>query len=100
MKIPEKIKAIFSKLNIYLAATIIFLAWILVFDNHNLIKQHENRKKLNELKADKAYYEMHIKKDKQRLTELKTNKENLEKFAREQYFMKKKNEVIFVVVED
>ena len=42
---------------------------------------------------------MHIKKDKQRLTELKTNKENLEKFAREQYFMKKKDEVIYVIIE-
>ena len=31
---------------------------------------------------------------------LKTNNENLEKFAREQYLMKKDNEDIFIIVEE
>jgi cell division protein FtsB len=34
------------------------------------------------------------------LNELRTNRENLEKFAREQYFMKKDNEDIFIIVND
>ena len=41
-----------------------------------------------------------IKKDKNRIHELKTNRDNLEKFAREQYLMKKKNEDIFIIIEE
>lgn len=100
MKIPEKAKTLFSKLNKYVIASVIFLAWILFFDNHNFIKQNENSRKLKELTADKIYYQARIKEDHKRLEELKTSKENLEKFAREQYFMKKKNEVIFLIKED
>jgi hypothetical protein len=35
----------------------------------------------------------------ERLGELKTSSKNLEKFAREQFLMKKKNEDIFVIIE-
>ena len=38
--------------------------------------------------------------DSRRLEQLKTNNKNLEKFAREQYYMKKADEDIFVVVEE
>ena len=34
------------------------------------------------------------------MNELKTNPDNLEKFAREKYLMKKDNEDIFVIVEE
>jgi cell division protein FtsB len=54
---------------------------------------------MRQLQRDKAYYEKKIKEDTQQLKELKTNRENLEKFAREQYLMKKDNEDIFVFVD-
>ncbi len=54
---------------------------------------------LNKLKADKTYYEEKIKNDRQKMKELMTDDESLEKFAREQYLMKKPNEEIFVVEE-
>ena len=38
--------------------------------------------------------------DRNRLNELRTNNENLEKFAREQYLMKKPNEDIFIISPD
>ena len=56
-------------------------------------------KNLNQLRQEKEYYIDQIKLDSTRLQELTTNNENLEKFAREQYYMKKANEDIFVVVE-
>lgn len=54
---------------------------------------------MRQLEKDKAYYEKKIIEDSQRLKELKTNKENLEKFAREQYLMKRDNEDVFVIVD-
>lgn len=41
-----------------------------------------------------------IDKDTKRLDQLKTNNKNLEKFAREQYLMKKDDEDIFIIVEE
>ena len=54
---------------------------------------------LKELRREKAYYIEEIKSDSVKLNELKTNIKNLEKFAREQYLMKRDNEDIFIVIE-
>ena len=48
-------------------------------------------------KQEKRYYLEKIDNDRKRLNELQTNNENLEKFAREQYLMKKPDEEIFIV---
>ena len=52
-----------------------------------------------ELNREKVYYRERIITDSLKLNELKTNNENLEKFAREQYLMKKDNEDIFIVID-
>ena len=48
----------------------------------------------------KEYYIEQITADKIKLEELNSNKNNLEKFAREQYHMSAPDEEIFIVVED
>ena len=55
---------------------------------------------LKQLEKDKVYYQKRIEEDAARLTELQTNNENLEKFAREQYLMHKENEDVFIVIEE
>lgn len=50
------------------------------------------------MKKEKAYYQNKIEEDNRKMKELLSNKDNLEKFAREQYIMKNKNEDIFVIV--
>ena len=54
---------------------------------------------LKQLERDRVYYLEQIKTDSARLQELHTNDKNLEKFAREQYLMKKDNEDIFIVID-
>jgi len=49
------------------------------------------------LEKDKVFYEEKITEDRAKLEELKSNPENLEKFAREQYLMKNDNEDIFII---
>jgi len=86
--------------NKYLIALVVFLLWILFFDQNNLIERFQHRKELKSLQEDKIYYKEKIIQNTEKLKELKTNNENLEKFAREQYLMKKDNEDIFVIVEE
>lgn len=54
---------------------------------------------IHNLENEKEYYQNKIEQDNKKLNELKTNDENLEKFAREQYLMKKSDEDIFIIDE-
>jgi len=84
----------------YLVAVILFLAWIVFFDENSIIAHQKNKKQLQELLQQKEYYKERIKSDRQKLEDLKSGKENLEKFAREQYYMSKPDEDVFIVVEE
>ena len=66
----------------------------------NLVDRVQNMNLLHQLEKDKMYYIEKIKEDSVKLYELKTDSKNLEKFAREQYLMKKKNEDIFIIVDN
>ncbi len=57
-------------------------------------------KNLRQLEKDRDYYKERIEEDRRKLNELKTSNDNLEKFAREQYFMKKDNEDIYIIVNE
>ena len=76
-----------------------FLVWLLFFDEHNIIRRIDNYGKFKQLEEDVSYYKEKIKEDREKLNELTSNKENLERFAREQYLMKKENEDVFIVIE-
>jgi cell division protein DivIC len=86
--------------NKYILTLVVFIVWLLVFDHNNLIDRAKYLKALGEMEAQKAYYIEKIQHDSARLYELRTDAENLEKFAREQYLMKKDNEDIFVIVDE
>ena len=86
--------------NKYVVATFLFVVWVSFFDQNNLVERFQNKKELKQLQEDKIYYQDKIKETAERLNELKTNKENLEKFAREQYLMKRENEDVFVIVKE
>lgn len=85
--------------NKYILVITIFVVWIIFFDKNNLISHIELHQTLNRLKADKRYYHKEIEKDSTAMEELMTNPKNLEKFAREQYLMKKDGEDVFVIIE-
>ena len=70
------------------------------FDTYNLIDRSRNLKELKKLKIEKVFFQDELSLYKRQLSELFSDKENLEKFAREQYLMKKDNEDIFVVLEN
>ncbi len=92
------IAKIFS--NKYVITFIIFYFWLYFFDQHSIWERNEQKETIEALEKEKAYFIENIENDKNRIKELKTNRKNLEKFAREQYLMKKNNEDIFIVIEE
>jgi cell division protein FtsB len=84
--------------NKYLLTIIIFVIWVVLLDSNNLISQHKVMKDLKKLRAEKEYYVQRIEEDKRKLHELKTDDQNLEKFAREQYRMKKPDEDLYIIL--
>ncbi len=78
---------------------LIFVVWVGLFDANSVVNIFSARRRVHELKEKKSYYQRQIAEEQRRLQELHTNRRNLEKFAREQYFMRKANEDIYVVVE-
>lgn len=94
---PKIVKSIINK---YLIALTAFVVWIMFFDDNNLRQHQKNLQELAMLQEQVDFYKHKIDADKRKLIELQTNDENLEKFAREQFFMKKANEEIYVIVEE
>ncbi len=86
--------------NKYVLVLVIFVLWMMVFDESSFINRISNQRKLNDLERQKEHYLEQIDKDKNRLKELSGDKKEIEKFAREQYLMKKENEDIFIIKED
>jgi len=84
--------------NRYLLTIIIFFVWLLLLDSNNLISRIRELKNLQRLKSEKEYYVQRIEEDKRKLYELKTDNQNLEKFAREQYRMKKPDEDLYIIL--
>jgi cell division protein FtsB len=85
--------------NKYIAATLLFVLWISFFDQTSLIYDIHLTQKEKQMKALKIYYEKQTQAATEQLKELQTNPANLEKFAREKYFMKKANEDVYVFVD-
>lgn len=96
LKFIEKIPPFLR--NRYLLTIIIFVIWVVLLDSNNLISQYKEMKNLKKLRAEREYYVQRIEEDKRKLHELKTDGQNLEKFAREQYRMKKPDEDLYIIL--
>ena len=83
----------------YWVASILFLIWILFFDENSIISHQRQQQRLREMRQQKKYYIEQIAADKIKLEELNSGLNNLEKFAREQFHMLAPGEDIFIVVE-
>lgn len=83
--------------NKYFLTLLVFFVWILFFDQNNLIDRNISQRNIRQLEKDKIYFRDRIRQDSTRMKELRTDNENLEKFAREQYLMKRENEEIFII---
>ena len=86
--------------NKYFVVSLAFLVWMVFFDKNDLFSQYQYHQQLSKLKHERDFYQKETAKATQDLDELTSDKQTLEKFAREKYLMKKANEDVFVIVKD
>jgi len=91
-------KEVLRKLNNrYIYATLVFLMVVLFIDQFNLFEQIRLHKQLEEQEQQIKYYENAIKESKEYLYALQNDTATMERVAREQYMMKRDNEVVYLI---
>ena len=83
----------------YMITVLIFIVVIGFLDENSLIQRVKHRSVISALNSEKEKYRKQYEEDTEKLKELTTNPEALEKIAREKYLMKKPDEDIFVFEE-
>ena len=86
-------------INKYWLVIIVFLFITLVIGDSNLLNRRKYDVRIHYLENEINRYMKEIEQNKQKLQELQTDREGLERFAREEYLMKKEDEDIFIVEE-
>ncbi len=93
---PPKNKYLKPFKNIFILILVVFAVWMLFFDANSWLIHHELNTEVEDLENEKEYYKKEIEKDKKDLKKISTE-EGLEKFAREEYYMKRDNEEIYII---
>ena len=83
--------------NKFFIALVVFFALMIFFAKADPITQWRLQRTVDQLREDKEYYTKKIEEAKQNRLDLEINKE---KYAREKYYMKKKNEDVFIIVDE
>lgn len=99
----KKIKALFVKYpylkflgNRYVLVMLFFIVWMLFLDNYSWLNHRILNKEIDELEDNIEYYKKEIKEDSFKIKKLK-NDDQIEKYAREKYYMKRKNEDVYII---
>ena len=86
-----------SRINAYWLVTIVFFALTFVMGDSSLYKRYTYDEKIRSLEKEIKHYQKEIEINSKKLNDLRTDKEGLERFAREEYFMKKPNEDVYII---
>ena len=88
-----------SRLNKYWLVVIAFLIITFFVGDSNLYKRYSYDEKIRVLENEIKYYQKEIEINRKKLDDIHTSKERLERFAREEYFMKKPDEDVFIILD-
>ena len=86
-----------SRINAYWLVTIVFFALTFVMGDSSLYKRYTYDEKIRSLEKEIKHYQKEIEINSKKLNDLHTDKEGLERFAREEYFMKKPNDDVYII---
>ena len=99
----KKIKAILERYpflkflgNRYVLVLLFFIIWMLFLDNYSYLDHRILNNEIDELEDNINYYKKEIKEDSIKIKKLK-NTDQIEKYAREKYYMKLENEDIYLI---
>ena len=97
MRNPYKDKSWFKFLsNKYVWVLLFFCTWMIFLDNYSYFDHRILDQQIEDLEDNAAYYKEEIKKDQENIKQLK-NPEQIEKYAREKYYMKKDSEDFYII---
>ena len=81
--------------NKYAITVIVFAVWLLFFDANDVFTVWENKQRLNELRVEKTRIQQEKEEIRQTYIDLATNMAARERYAREQFKMKRENEDVY-----
>lgn len=90
-KVPKPLR------NRYFISAILFVAFMVFFDRHDVLTQFHLQRTVNKLEQDKLFYQEQIKLQEEQRLDMEINKE---RFAREQYYMQRNNEDVFIITDE
>lgn len=96
----KSLKVVGKFVNRYTLTLAFFFVWMTFFDNNSWLVLRELNREIKQYKEQLAYYQGEFEKNDNFYKKLMKNKNEKEKFARENYFMKRRNEEIFILVLD
>ena len=91
----KKIPSIFK--NKYFIVGFLFIIWIIFLDENNLVLLNQQQSKIEETQEIIDSLKTEISEMEDKLYRLNNNQKELEKFARENFLMKKDNEDIIII---
>lgn len=101
MEVLHKIKsyliARYTRLQLISILILVILAFFV--SDSSVFSRFSYDAEIRDLRKQIEFYREKSEADRTKLEQLKSNKENVEKFARENYLMKKDNEEVFVIEE-
>ena len=77
-----------------------FIIWMIFFDQNSLFTHLELDKQISDLKRDEAYFKQNLENEDKKLKVLIENPAEIERIAREKFYLKKDNEDIFIIQQD
>lgn len=83
--------------NKYTVITLLFLVWIIFLDNNNIGVWFNTNRKLKAQSRQIERLKQEISTTEEKLEQLKSQKDSLEKFAREEYGFHEDGEVVYIV---
>lgn len=84
-------------LNKYFIVGLFFVVWIGFFDTNNVGTLLRSRRTLRSQRQQIEFYEREIAEMERKLDQLKSQRDSLEKFAREEYFYLQDGEDVYVI---
>lgn len=82
--------------NKYVLVLLVFIVWMLFLDNYSYLDHRLLNNQIDELNRQKEYYKKEISNDQINIKQLK-DPAQIEKYAREKYFMKKDSEDVYII---
>jgi cell division protein DivIC len=106
MKLPKISRIPFLKslpswiFNKYLIVLLVYGTYMILFDSNHFRSQFRQAAVLRNLEKERDYYAQQLDEVKKERAQLFSDPECVEQFARENYFMRKDDETVYVFVEE